>query len=140
MANADRIEDYRPIALANFQFTIITKVLADRLAKIAPKIISEDQRGFIKDRRIYECICLASEAINLLEHKTFGGNVAMKFDIRKTFDTIDWRFLLKVLSTFGFDKKFCDWISTILHSAKLSFSVNGKPVGFISCKRGRQTR
>ncbi|XP_019432655.1 PREDICTED: uncharacterized protein LOC109339640 [Lupinus angustifolius] len=38
---ADHIEDYRPIAFANFQFKIITKVLVDRLAIIAPKIISK---------------------------------------------------------------------------------------------------
>ena len=37
---ADSIEQYRPIALANFQFKIITKILADRLAIIASKIIS----------------------------------------------------------------------------------------------------
>lgn len=36
----NRIEDFRPIALANFQFKIITKVLADRLALIATKIVS----------------------------------------------------------------------------------------------------
>ncbi|XP_019423314.1 PREDICTED: uncharacterized protein LOC109332721 [Lupinus angustifolius] len=107
---ADRIEDFRPIALANFQFKIITKVLADRLALVAPKIISPQQRGFIKERHIHECICIASEAINLLDHKK--------------------------LSAFGFNRKFTDWIKTILHSAKLSISVNGQSVGFFSCKRG----
>lgn len=39
---AERIYDYRPIALANFQFKVITKVIANRLALIAPKIISEE--------------------------------------------------------------------------------------------------
>ncbi|XP_019435946.1 PREDICTED: uncharacterized protein LOC109342412 [Lupinus angustifolius] len=71
---ADRIEDYRPIALANFQFKIITKVLADRLADIAPRIISNQQRGFIKERQIKDCICLTSEAINMLDHKAFGSS------------------------------------------------------------------
>ncbi|XP_019450480.1 PREDICTED: uncharacterized protein LOC109352716 [Lupinus angustifolius] len=37
---ADKVEDFRPIALANFQFKIITKILADRLAIIALKIVS----------------------------------------------------------------------------------------------------
>lgn len=37
---AERIDQYRPIALANFKFKIITKVLANRLAFIASKIIS----------------------------------------------------------------------------------------------------
>lgn len=40
VSGADRIELFRPIALANFQFKIITKVLASRLALVAPKIIS----------------------------------------------------------------------------------------------------
>ncbi|XP_019414319.1 PREDICTED: uncharacterized protein LOC109326106 [Lupinus angustifolius] len=34
------VRDFRPIALANFQFKIITKVLADRLASIASRIVS----------------------------------------------------------------------------------------------------
>lgn len=130
----DRIENYRPIALANFQFKIITKVLADRLACIAPKILSENQRGFIRERHISDCICIASEAINMLDKKNFGGNLALKIDIKKAFDTLDWNFLLQVLQSFGFDSKFCSWVKVILNSAKLSFSVNGRPVGYFNCK------
>ncbi|XP_019447391.1 PREDICTED: uncharacterized protein LOC109350622 [Lupinus angustifolius] len=77
----DKIEDFRPTTLANFQFKIISKVLADRLADIAPKLISKHQRGFIKDRKIHDCICIASEAINMLDHKTFRGNLAIKLSI-----------------------------------------------------------
>ncbi|XP_019435167.1 PREDICTED: uncharacterized protein LOC109341679 [Lupinus angustifolius] len=135
-SGADRIEDFRPIALANFQFKIITKVLADRLAIIAPKIISNQQRSFIKDRHIQDCICFASEAINLLDHKTFGGNLALKLDIKNAFDTIDWRFLLDTLKAFDFSNSFTDWVGVILKSAKLSISLNGHLVGFFSCKRG----
>lgn len=65
-----------------------------------------------------------------------GGNLAIKFDIRKAFDTLDWNFLLKVLQAFGFHQQFCAWILSILKSAKLSFLVNGHSVGFFSCKRG----
>lgn len=49
---ADKIENFRPIALANFQFKVITKVITDRLSMIPPKIISQEQRGFLKDRLI----------------------------------------------------------------------------------------
>lgn len=133
---ADKVEDFRPIALANFQFKIITKVLANRLATIAPSIMSENQRAFIKSRHISDCVSIASEAGNLLDSKAFGGNIAIKFDIRKAFDTIDWEFLLNVLKAFGFNSVFCNWTRVILHSVKLSFSVNGKSIGFFSCKRG----
>lgn len=130
------VENYRPIAVANFKFKLITKIIADRLATIAPKIISPQQCGFVKGRHIIDCIGVVSESINVLHKKTFGGNVALKLDICKAFDTLDWKFILDVLKAFGFCDKFCDWVSTILQSARLSFSVNGHAAGFISCSRG----
>lgn len=133
---ADSVEQFRPIALANFKFKIITKILADRLAPIMKSIISKEQRGFIQGRNIRDCICTTSEAINLLHNRCFGGNVAFKVDIAKAFDTLEWSFLLKVLKQFGFNDVFCNWIEVILHSANLSISINGKHYGFFKCKRG----
>lgn len=80
---ADRIENYKPIALVNFQFKIITEVLADRLAIIALRIISEQPRCFIKGRHIGEFIYIVSEAINMLDKKHHGGYMALKFYIKK---------------------------------------------------------
>ena len=134
--NAGTINDYRPIAIENFKFKIISKILADRLAKIMPANTSVQQRGFIKGRSIKDCICLTSEAINLLHKKSYGGNLSLKVDIAKAFDTLDWNFLLQVLRKFGFSDTFCKWIHSILISAKLSVSINGKMYGYFSCTRG----
>lgn len=133
---ADKMDNFRPIALANFQFKIITKILVDRLGWISPSIISAHQKGFIPGRHIQDCIMTASEVVNLLNKKTFGGCIALKIDIKKVLDTINWKFLLHVLRWFGFNTCFCNRIETILQSAKLSISVNGKATGFFSCTRG----
>jgi len=53
----------------------------------------------------------------------------------QSFDTLDWSFLHKVLKTFGFNETFCKWIHSILSSAKMSISINGKHHGFFSCTR-----
>ena len=134
--NADTIDQFRPIAIANFKHKIITKILADKLSQILPNIVSQEQRAFIHGRNIKDCICLTSEAINLMQAKTFGGNLAMKVDIGKAFDTLDWGFLLKLLKAFGFNTIFCDWIKVILESAYISISINGKKRGYFKCKRG----
>jgi len=134
--NADRIEHYRPIALANFKFKIVSKVIADRLAVILPSIISKEQRGFVKGRNIKDYIALASEAINVHDKRSFGGNLALKIDVSKAFDTISWDFLIKVLKQFGFHNTFTNWISSILHSAKISISINGAQHGYFNCRRG----
>ena len=128
--------DYRPITLANFQFKIVIKIVADRLACITSRIISIEQHGFVHDRNISDCIILASEAINSLDKIQYGGNIALKVDISKAFDTLDWNFLIMVLHNFGFSSTFINWILAILQSACLSILVNGKAVGFFSCSRG----
>jgi len=49
--------------------------------------------------------------------KVRGGNMAYKVDIHKTFDTLSWKFLLLVLTHFGFHPSFAGWICIILRSA-----------------------
>ncbi|RZC55482.1 hypothetical protein C5167_014343 [Papaver somniferum] len=100
---ADVIENFRPISLGNLHFKIIVKILANHLSPIASRIISPQQRAFLKDKSIFNCIGITSEAINVLDYKTFGGNLSLKFYIRKAFDTLNWEFLLqsKAMGYFG---------------------------------------
>jgi len=90
----------------------------------------------VKGRNIRDCIALTSEVVNVLDKKIFGGNLALKIDISKAFDTLNWNFLLKVLKSFGFNNIFCNWITYILHSTKMSVSINGSQKGYFSCNRG----
>lgn len=62
--------------------------------------------------------------------------MALKIDVRKAFDTMRWEFLLHVLECLGFDGHFRELISSILKSARLSISINGKLEGFFACSRG----
>ncbi|XP_058746251.1 uncharacterized protein LOC131619129 [Vicia villosa] len=94
--NAESLDLFRPIALSNFKYKIITKIIATRLALVMPHIVSNEQRGFIQGRKIKDCIALASEAYNLMDSKSWCGNMALKVDITKAFDTINWQFLLNV--------------------------------------------
>ena len=66
---AESIQDYKPIVVANFKFKIISKILADRLALVADRIISLNQYGFVQGRQIHDCIGIASEAINKLSKR-----------------------------------------------------------------------
>ncbi|XP_042515384.1 uncharacterized protein LOC122089759 [Macadamia integrifolia] len=65
-----------------------------------------------------------------------GGNLGLKVDIKKAFDTISWEFLFQVLRRFGFSEKMIGWIHTLLQSARISVLLNGDPVGFFEVSRG----
>lgn len=58
-------------------------------------------------------MCITSEAVNLLQNRSFGGNIALKIDIKKAFDTMDWDFPIHVLHPFGFNDTFCNWVKVI---------------------------
>ncbi|KAL6193242.1 hypothetical protein ACLB2K_034326 [Fragaria x ananassa] len=68
--------------------------------------------------------------------KIRGGNVGIKVDIAKAFDTLNWEFLFQTLSQFGFSPDFMNYVSTILGSARLSVLINGSPKGYFACARG----
>lgn len=72
----------------------------------------------------------------MLQKSCFGGNLSMKIDIRKAFDTLDWNFILDVLEAFGFSFQFRDWILSLFLSARISILINGKITGYFPCSRG----
>lgn len=49
------------------------------------------------------CIGTTLKGLNSLDKKVFSGNMALKIDIRKAFDTMEWGFIDVVLAAFGFD-------------------------------------
>jgi len=116
--------------------------MAERLATLTPRLISNQHKGFIQGRQIKDCICLTSKAIDYLHNKSFGGNLAFKIDIENPFDTIEWLFLLRVLKAFGFNDKFCKWIETILNSTQLQEGSQTRrsslTSSFLPCKRCSQ--
>lgn len=87
--NVDSIDMFRAVSLAKFKFKIISKIFVDMLVDVMSVISSKEQRGFVKRINIRDCIGLTSEAINLMEKKSFCGNLALKVDISKSFDTLD---------------------------------------------------
>ena len=136
VTEANKIEQFRPIALRNFFFKVITKILATRLGPISSRIISSNQFNFVQGTQMGDCIMGASECCNSLGNLAFGGHVALKIDICKAFDSIGWSFILEVLRSFGFSNTFTDWVSNIFNSACISVLLDGTPHGFFPCSRG----
>lgn len=71
---------------------MILKVTADCLIIITIKIVLDNQFGFINNHHIEDCIVTTFECVNLLNRKGFGGNLALKDDIQKAFDSFGGSF------------------------------------------------
>ncbi|GLJ40989.1 hypothetical protein SUGI_0848590 [Cryptomeria japonica] len=131
----DSFNDFRPIALCNTLYKLLTKTLAARLQKLLPFIISEEQTGFVADRSIYDGVIIAQEAIHSVQLNN-APSMLVKLDISKAYDKVDWRFLCKCLEAFGFSKTWINLIFECISTPKFSILVNGTPEGFFSSSRG----
>ena len=75
-------------------------MIAHRVAKILPKLINEDQTGYVKGRYIGQNIRLIKDVMKLTDLEQIPG-IALFIDFKKAFDTVDWRFLHKTLEMFN---------------------------------------
>ena len=136
MEGADKIEHFRPIAMSNFIFKVISRILAERLGFVCAKILTPNQFGFVPSRNSRDAIVAAADCFHVVRKNKFGRNMAIKVDIRKAFDTMRWDFIVAVLHCFGFSNQFVSWILSIFDSARLSIMINGTSHGFFGCSRG----
>lgn len=94
---------FRPISLCNVLFKLVTKVIANRLKLVLPDIVLENQSAFVPHRLITDNALVAFECFHHMKtNRSKTGTMALKLDISKAYDRIDWHFLERTLTNFGF--------------------------------------
>lgn len=132
------MKDWRPIALCNVLYKIIAKVLANRLKQVLLHCISDNQSAFVPGRSILDNAMVAIEVLHFMKAKTRGDDryVALKLDISKAYDRMDWNYLRAVLHKMGFHSRWIHWMCMCVESVDYSVLVNGNQVGPIIPGRG----
>ncbi|RVX07360.1 Transposon TX1 uncharacterized 149 kDa protein [Vitis vinifera] len=134
-SGAENLGDFRPISLVGGLYKLLAKVLTNRLKKVIGKVVSIAQNAFEKGRQILDASLIANEVIDSWQKRKEKGLIC-KLDIEKAYDSINWKFLMKVLQKMGFGPKWMGWMWSCVSSAKFSILVNGVPAGFFPSTRG----
>lgn len=101
------IDQFRPIGLCNFHYKAIARITTNRICPIVANIIDESQSAFILGRLITDNVLIAHGIMHFLRMKKKGKDtlMAMKLDMYKAYDRIEWSFVRKILLALGFSKK-----------------------------------
>lgn len=104
--NPEQVKDLRPISLCNVLYKVVAKVLANRLKTILPEIISPSQSAFVPGRLISDNTLVAYEVLHYMRNKRKGnsGYAAVKLDMSKAYDRVEWLFLRDMMSRMGFSQ------------------------------------
>ena len=98
------VSHFRPISLCNVIYKIISKIMVSRLKPFMDMLITPYQNAFIQGRNITNNILLAHEIFDTLRKKKGRkkGYGALKIDMCKGYDRVNWNFLKVVLLSMNF--------------------------------------
>ena len=118
------LKNWRPLSLLNCDYKIAAKSIANRIQSTLPKLINNDQTGFIKGRFIGENIRLIDSIINYTNDQSIPGLILL-LDFEKAFDTLEWSFVEKTLQHYGFGPSIQKWIQTLYCDIESGVMNNG---------------
>ncbi|KAM2034824.1 hypothetical protein TB1_037125 [Malus domestica] len=129
---------FQPISLCNVLYKIIAKIITNRMKVVLQRIISMNQSAFVVGRQIQDNILVVHEILHCLKMHPAGEDqyLAMKLDMAKAYDRVEWSFLLAMIRKLGFCEECCKRIEACISIVTYSVLINGLPNGYIQQQRG----
>ena len=127
----------RPISLCNTIYKVVTKIIFARLRPHLEKIISPLQTAFVPGRKDIDNAIIVQEIIHTLSKKKRKvGYMALKIDLEKAYDKLEWSFIRDMLIRANLPTNLIDIIMSCVSTVSTSILVNGEALDPIYPSRG----
>ncbi|KAE8654116.1 Ent-kaur-16-ene synthase [Hibiscus syriacus] len=120
----DFLAAVRPISCCTVVYKIVTKILVDRLSSVFPNMITMNQTTFVKGRSIVDNTLLAQEIVRGYSRRRVSPRCALKIDLQKAFDSLNWDFIDMIMHAMGLPEKFIGWTRASYANPRYSIVFN----------------
>ena len=137
VAKLETIQQFRPISLCKTIYKAITKILFLRIKPYLDDLIRPFQASLIPSRKASDNFILAKEVIHTMSiSNSKKGLMALKIDLEKAFDRLEWGFIKHILEFFSFPSDWIKLIMSYITTSSLSVLVNGERLNYFLPSRG----
>lgn len=122
----ETLGNYHPISLCNTVYEIVTKIIVCRLRPFLDKLISPFQSAFVPRRKRLNNAIVVQELIHTISSKKGQvGYMAIKVDLKKAYDKLEWSFIREVLVNSNLPNQLVALIIRCVSSVSISILFNG---------------
>lgn len=93
-------QNFRPICLLHVDVKLYAKLIDNRLSNLLPKLINQDQVGFVSGRQPTDATRRMINRLHLAESSGRPSQL-LTLDAEKAFDRVHWGYLTRVLEKFS---------------------------------------
>ena len=131
------ITQFRPISLCNTLYKLLSRIIVQRLKPLMGEVINPCQVGFVPGRRMSDNIIIVQEVIRtLISRRGRTGHVALKLDLEKAYDQLEWSFIRETLEYFQVPLNLIILIMNMISSTRFHILWNGSPLPEVVPSRG----
>ena len=137
IAHLELITQFHPISLCNTLYKLVSRIIVQWLTPYMVEVINPCQAGFMPGRHTSDNIIIVQKVIRtLISRRGQMGYVALKLDLEKAYDRLEWHYIQETLEFFQLPPTLITLIMNMILSTRFHILWNCSPLSEVVPSRG----